>query len=117
MVPCETRRCRVAERPIRTEAAKRLFAQLLAEGIPIEQSVPFLIRARGWRIQAFCEDIGIHRGYLHALLKRQYAAQFGIRLAVHKRLGFDPWQDNETTSAGMAARAVVASICATEVPD
>lgn len=92
-VPRETRRCRAATTSISTEAAKRIFTQLVHAGIPIELSVPFLIHARGWQIQAFCQEIGIHRAYLHALLQRRYTAGIGIRFAVHKRLGFDPWRE------------------------
>lgn len=92
-VPRGTRRCRAAETSIDADAAKRIFAQLIDEGVPIELSVPFLIHARGWQIQAFCQEIGIHRAYLHALLQRRYVAGVGIRFGMHKRLGFDPWRE------------------------
>jgi hypothetical protein len=94
-VPRGTRRCRAAETSINAEAAKRIFEQLIDEGVPIELSVPFLVHARGWRIQAFCQEIGVHRAYLHALLQRRYAAGIGIRFGVRQRLGFDPWRETE----------------------
>jgi len=91
-VPRETRRCRVARSVIDADAARRIFQQLVDEGVSVDLVVPFLIHARGWRIQAFCEDVGVHRAYLHALLRGRYAASVGIRLAMRRRLGFDPWQ-------------------------
>lgn len=91
-VPRETRRCRVARVAIDADAARRIFDQLVDEGVAIELAVPFLIHARGWRIQAFCQEVGVHRGYFNALLRGRYAACVGIRLAVRRRLGFDPWQ-------------------------
>jgi hypothetical protein len=91
-VPRETRRCRVARSVIDADAARRIFQQLVDEGVSVDLVVPFLIHARGWRIQAFCEDVGVHRAYLHALLRGRYTASVGLRLAVRRRLGFDPWQ-------------------------
>jgi hypothetical protein len=65
------------------------------EGIPLEHSVPFLIRARGWQIQSFCDEIGVHRAHFHALLHGQYAAGFKVRMPVGRLLGFDPWVRND----------------------
>jgi hypothetical protein len=64
-VPRETRRCRVARSVIDADAARRIFQQLVDEGVSVDLVVPFLIHARGWRIQAFCEDVGVHRQRRH----------------------------------------------------
>jgi hypothetical protein len=83
---------------ISTDAARRLFEQMSAEGIPLTLSVPFLIRVRGWRVQYFCRDIGIHRGYFNALLHGLNTAPLSIRMACRKNLGLDPWQPGATGS-------------------
>ncbi|MDE0855610.1 MAG: hypothetical protein OSA97_14430 [Nevskia sp.] len=75
------------------EWAQRLFRELQEAGIPISLSVPFLVRARGWQIAEFCDELEIHRGYFSALLKGQYLASMSIRLGVRQRLGFDPWRN------------------------
>ena len=80
------------------EWAQRLFRELQEAGIPIALSVPFLVRARGWQVAEFCEELEIHRGYFSALLKGQYMASMSIRLGVRQRLGFDPWRMTAGTS-------------------
>lgn len=97
-VPRETRRCRAVAPSLTAEGARRIFQVLAAEGIPLEHSVPFLVRARGWELQTFCHEVGVHRGYFHALLQRRYNATLPLRLAVHRRIGFDPWHVTATVT-------------------
>ena len=84
------------------DLAQHLFRQLQLAGIPIDLSVPFLVRACGWQIAEFCADLEIHRGYFSALLKGQYAISMTVRLGVRQRLGFDPWRavGDPTTTIG-----------------
>jgi hypothetical protein len=95
---------------ISAEAAQRLFEQCCDEGIPLEWSVPFLIRCRGWQVQYFCRDVGIHRSYLSQLLRGIGTAPIGLRLAIRNSLGFDPWRtidtDTRSGTASLPAEAV-----------
>lgn len=88
---------------ISAKAARHLFEQCCAEGIPLEWSVPFLIRMRGWKIQYFCRDVGIHRSYLSLLLRGIGSAPFDLRRAIRGKLGFDPWQTIDAGSHDHAA--------------
>lgn len=90
---------------ISTDSAKQLFEQMSAQGIPLFLSVPFLIRVRGWRVQYFCRDIGIHRGYFNALLHGLNTAPLSIRMDCRKKLGFDPWQQNAGPISGNAVNS------------
>lgn len=83
------------------EWAQRLFRELQEAGIPMALSVPFLVRARGWQVAEFCNELGIHRGYFSALLKGQYLASMSIRLGVRQRLGFDPWRNTSGTTTDL----------------
>ena len=95
---------------ISAKAAQRLFEQCCVEGIPLEWSVPFLIRMRGWQVQYFCRDVGIHRSYLSLLLRGIGSAPVDLRMAIRKSLGFDPWRpiepDTRSDTASPSREAV-----------
>ncbi len=93
----------VSRLTVTPDVAQHLFAQLCLAGLPIDFSVPFLVRARGWRLADFCAELDIHRGYFSALLKGQYVTSMTVRLGVRQRLGFDPWRAVGDSTATIGA--------------
>ncbi|MEW8322485.1 MAG: hypothetical protein AB2606_07540 [Candidatus Thiodiazotropha taylori] len=67
--------------------------QIHAEkGVPMEMSVPFLLKLAGKGVEETATEAGFTRTHFYLTLRGERTPPEGLRQLLEKRLGQDPWK-------------------------
>ncbi|MDD3449921.1 MAG: hypothetical protein PHF72_12925 [Gammaproteobacteria bacterium] len=77
---------------ITTKASiQRLLRVHMQHGVPLEMSVPFLLKLAGWGVAETANAAGFTRTHLYFALRGDRTAPEPLRRLLRERLGADPW--------------------------
>jgi|GEM_PF-2138868 hypothetical protein len=65
-------------------------------GVPLEMSVPFLLKLAGWGVEETANAAGFTRTHFYLALRGKRTPPDQLRALVVERLGVDPWSINRS---------------------
>lgn len=66
-------------------------------GVPLEMSVPFLLKLAGWGVEETASSAGFTRTHFYLALCGKRSPPSQLRALVSHRLGLDPWSIYKST--------------------